>query len=319
MPPPESPSACAPDERGLDHLAAPRSGIVTRQALLAAGWSASAVDRAVRRGRLHRLAPGVFRVDGAPFSRAAARHAALAIAGDGALIAGWSAAELHGFAEDRAGPVEVLVRHGTSVPERGPLLHATRTRTLVPEDRSEVDGLRVTAPARTLLDLAARRSTDRLGELVAAALREASCTTTDLAATLAAHPRARGRGRLRAALALLADDGASSRSDVEVGALQALVDGGLPRPVLAHRVRDTSGAVIAEVDLAYPDQHLAIEIDGYRWHSSPARKRADEERQNRLVLAGWTVLRFSASEVRSDPGRLVAAVRTALGAADVTP
>lgn len=319
MPSPETTAASAPDRGGLDHLAAHRSGIVTRQALLTAGWSASAVDRAVRRGRLHRLAPGVFRVDGAPFSRSAARHAALAIAGGGALVAGWSAAELHGFAEDRAGPVEVLVPHGTSVPARGPLLHATRTRTLVPEDRTELDGLSVTAPARTLLDLAARRSADRLGELVAAALRGACCTAADLEATLAAHPRARGRGRLRAAVALLADDGARSRSDVEVGALQALVDAGLPRPSVGHRVRDERGRFIAEVDLAYPDRRLAIEIDGYRWHSSPARKRADEQRQNRLVLAGWTVLRFSASEVRSHPDRLVASVRAALGATDVSP
>ncbi len=38
------------------------------------------------------------------------------------------------------------------------------------------------------------------------------------------------------------------------------------------------GHLEAELDLAYPDQRIAIEIDGYRWHSTPEQKRRDERR-----------------------------------------
>lgn len=120
-------------------------------------------------------------------------------------------------------------------------------------------------------------------------------------------------------MTLLGSDGAQTRSGVEIAALQALVKGGLPRPVLAYRVHDTQGRFIAEVDLAYPELKLAIEIDGYRWHSTPAQKRADEERQNRLILAGWTVLRFSAAEVRHDPEVLATTVSRYLTSAAATP
>ena len=191
-------------------------------------------------------------------------------------------------------------------------MQLTRTRSLPPEHRDVVDGLPVTSGPRTLLDLAATTSTQQLIELAAASVRLRTCTLDDLATIVHARQRVRGRQRLEMAIEVLGDDGVIARSDVEVGALWSLVEGGLPRPHVAYRVVDITGAFVAEVDLAYPEFRLAIEIDGYRWHSSPESKRRDEERQNRLVLAGWTVLRFSAGDVRSRPHLLVNAVREAL-------
>ena len=47
------------------------------------------------------------------------------------------------------------------------------------------------------------------------------------------------------------------------------------------------------LDLAFPDVLLAIEIDGWAWHTDPDRFRDDRRRQNALVTAGWMVLRFT--------------------------
>lgn len=297
----------------LDHLAQPQSGVVTRRQLLAAGWSSSRLHRAIAAGRLVPVARGIYRVSGAPWTRRAAQHAAVLLSGQGALLARWSAAGLHGIAEPRRGPVDVLAPHPRKRPEGSArLLRLRCTRSLLADEWCEIEGLPVTSAARTLVDLAGPASSRRLAELAAAGVRVGACTLTDIRGALEAHPNARGRARLRAALDLLADDGGRARSDVEVAALQALVAAGLPRPVVAHRVVDGRGRLVAELDLAYPDRLLAIEIDGFRWHSSPEHKRRDEERQNGLVLAGWTVLRFSASEVLRRPQRLVATVRDAL-------
>jgi predicted transcriptional regulator of viral defense system len=297
----------------LDHLARRQAGVVARRQLLAVGWSSSRLHRAVARGRLVQVVRGVYRVAGAPWSRAAAQHAAILMAGDGAVLARWSAAELHGIAEPKRGPVEVLAPHPRKSPEgSGWLLRLKCTRSLPDHEQSERSGLPATSGARTLLDLADVASTSRLTELVAAGVRVRACTLQKMRDIIEAHPNAHGRGRLRHVLDVLADDGSRARSDVEVTALQSLLDAGLPRPVVAHRVVDEQGRFIAEVDLAYPQLRLAIEIDGFRWHSSPERKRRDEQRQNRLVLAGWTVLRFSASEVLARPERLVSAVRRIL-------
>jgi very-short-patch-repair endonuclease len=299
----------------LEELGRRQAGVVTRGQLLATGWSSSAVDRALRSHRLHVIRSGVYRVCGSPWTRRAAQHAALLVMGDGAALARWTAAELLGFAEPRRGPVEVCAPHTRRLRTGSDhLLRLTRTRDLPPRERTEVDGLPTTSGARTLLDLAGEVSVTRLGELTATAMRLRACTPTEVRGVLAAHPTARGRRALVMTLALLADDGGSARSEVEVAALWAIVGAGLPRPVVAFRVTDEHGAFVAEVDLAYPDLRIAIEIDGFAWHSSPEHKRRDEQRQNLLVLAGWTVLRFSAAEVRRRPHALVAAVRQALSA-----
>lgn len=299
----------------LEELGRRQAGVVTRRQLLAAGWSSAAIDRALRSERLHVIRPGLYRLCGAPWTRRTAQHAAVLLVGDGAVLARWSAAELLGLVQPRRGPIEVCAPHTRRRrAESDGLLRLIRTRRLPPTERTEVDGLPTTSAARTLLDLAGVMPVDRLGELVATAVRLRACTSERVREVLAAHPTARGRGRLVASLELLADDGTAARSEVEVAALSAIVGADLPRPAVAFRVLDEHGAFLAEVDLAYPHLRLAIEIDGFAWHSSPERKRRDEERQNLLVLAGWTVLRFSAVEVRRRPHVLVAAVRRALAA-----
>lgn len=297
----------------LDHLAASSFGIVVRRELLGAGWSDSRIQRAVRAGVLVRLGAGVYRVRGAPWTRHASRQAAVAIVGDGAVLARWSAAEVLGFADARPGPHQLLVAHGRRTVTTAPgLVEVTRTRRLDQTDLTEVAGITTTSAARTLLDLAPDVDATRLAELTTEAVRRAGLGLADLERVLARSPRATGRRQLRTVIELLGEDGHRTRSMVEMAALTALLDAGLPRPEVAYIVRAADGTTLAEVDLAYPTHRLAIEIDGYRWHSSPARKRADEERQNRLVLAGWTVLRFSATVVRQTPTALVEAVATAL-------
>lgn len=297
-----------------DRLLRTQAGIVTREQLLAAGWSPSAVGRALSSGRLQPVTRGLYRVTGAPWSRRSAQWAALLTAGPGAVLACWSAAEIHGFAEPRRGPLEVIVpasRRGPATP--APFVHVRRSRSLRSDERDEVAGLDVTTGARTLLDLAGTTmSRSRISELVATAVRVGAGDLDDIARCLDLHPSARGRRRLRWALATLSDDGTAARSEVEVATLVAITEAGLPRPRVAHRVTGEDGRFVAEVDLAYPDAMIAIEIDGYRWHSTPVQKRHDEQRQNQLILLGWRVLRFSASEVRRRPEVVVQAIRQAL-------
>jgi very-short-patch-repair endonuclease len=70
-----------------------------------------------------------------------------------------------------------------------------------------------------------------------------------------------------------------------------------------------------ELDFAFPGERLAIEVDGWAWHSDVERFRHDRRRQNALVLAGWTVLRFTWHDLTQRPETVVFQVRTALAAA----
>jgi len=94
--------------------------------------------------------------------------------------------------------------------------------------------------------------------------------------------------------------------------LQALVARGVPAPVRQHRV--VAPGLVAHLDLAWPVQRLALECDSEAYHMSVEQFRWDRERQNRLVLLGWTVLRCTYRDVTTRPAWLAAQVLQALRA-----
>ena len=102
-------------------------------------------------------------------------------------------------------------------------------------------------------------------------------------------------------------------SDFELLVLSSMVERGLAEPVLHFKVFD-GDRFVAEVDLAYPDLRIAIELDG-RVHLQEDVWERDQPRQNDLVLLGWTVLRFSWARFVKDPDRVIAEIRAAVAAA----
>jgi very-short-patch-repair endonuclease len=108
-------------------------------------------------------------------------------------------------------------------------------------------------------------------------------------------------------------EGGPSESELETRFVQLLRRARLPRPVRQHEVW-LGGRVVARADLAYPGQRLLIELDGWSAHGTKRAFRSDRRRQNSLVLAGWTLLRFTWADVVESPAAVVAAVHGALAA-----
>lgn len=71
-------------------------------------------------------------------------------------------------------------------------------------------------------------------------------------------------------------------------------DDGLGKLVREHPIGRS------RVDFALPELHLAIEIDGFDYHSSRDQLVADRRRQREIEAAGWRVIRFAGSEIRRD-------------------
>jgi very-short-patch-repair endonuclease len=84
---------------------------------------------------------------------------------------------------------------------------------------------------------------------------------------------------------------------------------GVPTPVPEHTVLDALGQFIGRVDFAYPELRYAIEVDGYESHSGLREFRHDRIRQNDLVDLGWTLHRFTWSEVDQLSGRVADRIR----------
>jgi hypothetical protein len=110
---------------------------------------------------------------------------------------------------------------------------------------------------------------------------------------------------------LVAGVASGARSVAERRVVSAVTTAGITGWVAGYEVRDASG-LIAVVDLAFPQSRLAVEIDGLAWHVTADRFQRDRTRQNRLVNAGWTVLRFTWEDVADRPEEVVASIRAAL-------
>ena len=186
--------------------------------------------------------------------------AAVKACGPDAVLSHYSAAALWGFVDydaDRHPDVTVPGVGG----ERHPRIRVHRTSVLPPQDRSEAQRVPVTAPGRTLLDLAAlfegpalRSAVRRAQGLRLVNLRQLN----DVLGRLA--PR---RGSRRLAL-VIATGRAPTRSVLEDIVLDLLLSGGFEHPDVNKPLSIDGRKVIP--DFRWPAQRLVLEADGAAWH-----------------------------------------------------
>jgi very-short-patch-repair endonuclease len=140
------------------------------------------------------------------------------------------------------------------------------------------------------------------------ALHARLVTLTQLRSCVAAHARAKGIARLRRVLDFVET---KAESAMETRLRMLLVLAGLPRPKVQIPIHDDDGRFLARPDMLYSPQRLAIEYDGGNHRD---RLVDDDQRQNRLIGAGFRILRFTAPDVYGDPESVVMQVRHGLAA-----
>lgn len=270
--------------RGSDALAC---GALTRGVLYGPGY--------------RRLYPDVHidsagEVDFAMWSRAA--HELVAPRG---VLAGYSAAELHGAScAPPDAPAEVILLDGHR--RRAAPMLVVHLDALGLDQIVVLDGVRLTTPERTAADLA--RWAPSLREAVVA-VDALSFACRFAPAMIAEHVEPGARGAARVARVLeLADRRAESPMETRIRL--ALVCAGLPAPVPQHSV--VLGGRTFALDLAYPQVRLAIEYNGAE-HLRADRALRDLEREQLLVAAGWRIVRFGAIMALHYPRTIAARIR----------
>jgi very-short-patch-repair endonuclease len=167
-------------------------------------------------------------------------------------------------------------------------------------DLREVDGIPTLSAARTAADLSSRLDVDALARFVDDGLRRGVMTLIGLdrvARRLAAIAPGRSPKKLGTVLQDRIPGYHPSGSELENRVVRTLVDGGLRAPVRQFRIV-IEGRVYF-LDLAYPKERVAIEVDGFEFHRTRTVFDSDRVRQNDLVRSGWIVLRFT-SQSTSD-------------------
>lgn len=279
--------------------------------------TARAAQHQVDSGRWARSHLGVYRVAGAPSSWRQDLMAACLAAGEGAMASHRSAARLWGLNSADTALIEVSMPRPGCHRLPGVVVH--RSTDLHTAQALRCGGIPVTPPARTLVDLGAVVHDRVVERALDTALVRHLVTLDDLRAALALLGRKgrRGAGVLRRLLDDRSDAVAGSESVLETRMWRLCRDHGLPEPVGQHEVRQ-GGRFVGRVDFAFPDICLAIEVDGYESHGSLGAFRHDRARQNELVAAGWTVLRFTWHDVTRQPESVVTSIRRVLGALNDT-
>ena len=310
-------------------------GVQTTAELLAVGLSAGQIRRMVRDGTLCLLRPGVY----APSASVASvlrdsrdtktRHAseqllrlaaALAATGSQSVGSHRSAGQVYGLGlvgRDLEQVTEITRApgdRGGHTARLGVLVHIAN---LPPDHVVSYRGVPLTSVPRTVIDLARVLP---FGEGVAvadSALHAGLTSKAALAAVIADCPRWPGLQRAREVTAF---SDARSESVLESLSRAAFRQAGLPPPDLQVWVGD-DGEIIGRADFLWRPYRTIGEADGAFKYQTPARARAQLERDARLRAAGYEVVHFTWAQITRVPAQVVDSIRVAFsrGARSVPP
>jgi very-short-patch-repair endonuclease len=295
-------------DAALLRFASAHHGLYRIQDARRAGLSRRQITDRIHQGRAHVVARGVYRVAG---STPTFEQRALAAAWvSGGAVSHRTAAQMHQLGSWSDGIIEVTVPHDGAHHFHEVICH--RSRDLGRSRLVHIQGIPVTSPTRTLVDLGAVVDQRELEVAVHGALhRRLTHLDRLIAEYYSLSKRGRhGAGPIGRILRELDPTMGPAESDLEALLIRILRDHGVPAPVRQFPV--TVGDEQFRLDLAYPDRMLFLEGDGFGVHGTRDAFEDDRRRQNLLVLAGWRPLRFTWRQLCSGPAAVARVVLHAL-------
>jgi hypothetical protein len=285
-------------------LASKQFGVVTLKDCAACGVSRSWLRRRIETGEWTRLHPGVFRHGSNNPSLDELEMAAMLAAGDGAVLSHLSAARRLGLDVPRQASVQITIPASRRAPKlRG--VKVFRSRNLTETHTTKRGPFRLTHLARTMVDLASVLDTVWLRAALDSALRQRKTNLVWIRRALDSH----GRGRRGAACLRTLVTEHQREDEVPDSVLESM---GMELALATRRKpklhwKIVEGArLIAEVDFAWPEVRLCVELDGWTQHGTRAAFVRDRARDRALLRLGWMVLRFTWQDVVADRESVIA-------------
>lgn len=295
-------------QRAIEHLRA-QGGLALRRELLDCGVNERTLLRRVASGELAAVNSKVLALPGKELDLATLTRAAV-LARPASIPTGLSSAAFLG-----SGPWDGVAPVGE------PWLVSPRDRTLKARcirhpgiSTVKREGLIVASPASTVVDLLRFLRRHEADQVARAALQRRIVDLELLQSARARLGRLHGVQQLDAVIAELVE---GTHAESEHRFVQLLREAGISGWLANHPVR--IGARQYFIDVAFSQARLAIEIDGRAHHSDGIAFQRDRQRQNDLVAAGWTVLRFTWDDIVNRQDEVVARILFALDRAHGAP
>jgi very-short-patch-repair endonuclease len=296
--------------RPVWRLARRQQGVIARRQLIEAGMHPQAIKHRVASGRLHPIRRGIYAVGRPGLTQRGRWMAAVLACGPESILSHGSAAMLWGIrpggrathpspaafsAESGNEPIDISVPTRRTPRRTGIRVH--RVARWTEADIVRRDGIPVTSPVRTLIDLGTQLRARELEAAVNDADKLDLVDPETLRRELDGRRGMRGIAVLRKILDRRTF--ALTDSELERRFLPLARRAGLPRPETGCRLNGF------KVDFHWPELGLIVETDGLRYHRTPAQQTHDRLRDQVHAAAGLTTLRFTHAQVRFEPERVI--------------
>lgn len=289
--------------RRIAMVAERQDGHVTYAQLIALGLTRRAVANLVARGSLIRVFRGVYAVGHLATTSVDSAHAALLAAGPRSVLSHGSAATLWRIWQRWDHPFEVTIAENRR--PSGLRVHQSRTLTLA--DVTTERGLRVTTPARSIVDIAPRLSDRRLARAINDLRLRRLLSLEALQRQTDRRPHRPGTRRVRAVIASSGREPTRSTFEddwIRFASRHRLPDHEMNVHVCGHRV-----------DVLFTPERLIVELDGWATHSTRQAFGEDRARDAEILArAGVPTIRITRDAFRSRPVEQARLIRQVLGA-----
>jgi putative AbiEi antitoxin of type IV toxin-antitoxin system/uncharacterized protein DUF559 len=269
-------------------VAAKQNGNINRAQLLGLGLDDDAIRYRVKIGRLFRVFRGVYSVGRRPVTALEWASAAVLACGAGAALSHGSAMALWGYWRHWDKPYEVTVVGDRRT--KGIRVH--RSTTLRRQDMTKQLGIRVTTPARTILDISPRQSDRAFKRTVSNALHSLWLTADQLAEAVGRHRNLPAAKRVAQLLGL---PGTPTRSGWEDEFPVFCERYGLPAPVMGVPI----GGYI--VDAMFVAERVIVELDSWSYHGDKIAFETDRERDAYMLARGLVTVRVTEERLDGRP------------------
>ncbi len=290
-------SSCHDARDQLEHVARrDHHGVILRSQASAIGMTRSQIDRRVRRGQ---WVSGPAR-GGLILAEYATSPASILLATVTVLNGvawGRSALALWKLTDHPAKPSVAISKRA-----QGSNIDIVSLRELGDLHRTSRQGIATVSLDVAIAATASSRTQQCLDHLIDEALRQSLTSWPRIEAAFLAFSRQgrAGSGLLRNVLAERSELSAVPLSAWSRNFANKLASSGLTHLEMEHRVLATDGSLIAQVDLAFPEHHYAIELDSVQYHLNRSAFETDRRRDADLARVGWRVSRFTWSQFRDD-------------------
>ena len=283
-----------PDDR-IAEIAGAQHGLISWEQLRRANVSPKAIRSRVATRHLQVIHNRVYAVGHGQLTQDAKFMAAVLAGGLNARSSHEAAAALWGIRPFSSRVVDVT----TSTWKRKEPGIRFRASDCHYSECTEIRGIPVTGPSRTLLDLGQVLDDDALERALREAERLQLTDVVSIADLLERYPRRRGSAAVRRLSMMKELYKGVTRSDLEERFRQFLRANEIPDP--EWNVRLDLGDAVLEVDCLWRDKNLVVELDGYGYHAGLDAFERDRLRDRLLHLAGFLPIRITWRALRDDP------------------